>query len=469
MIIAAYAGVGKTTFCEQNSQNAIDVICMPFKYSNFYEVSKNIGEDEDIKAHKELKVRKDWCLYYYWVLKYLMSYCPEKYIVIPTIDIIMDFLDRDHVPYTIIVPNINLKDEYENRYKKRGNNQEFLDVFVGQWDVRITELNERNAEKIVLKSNQYLSDVLDCSKFFDYQDVYRNRQLLSFENSLKWENKRNDYVRKSLLEQQMQKAKSHYAESSLYNSMGRCFCTSMDVWNKLETRENEGEECSTTVISDYEEIIGLIEYALQEIDINYAEYSKDGELLRFTSDISFNSISAINKSSRCLDKHNYLNIWFNSAFSDWTGYDADHLSVSDIKNKYLKDYLSRIIGLLRKGNEYMPRVVTSKISDDELTTLVCLTYKKLLAYARSYYDGIEAKDRICGILYNKPICAEDIVDDYVIVESKQQLKILLEAIDDEYRFEPRFSLLEKTNEADGYKFKETVFKCEELRNIMALL
>ena len=45
MIIAAYAGVGKTTFCEQNSQNAIDVICMPFKYSNFYEDSKNIGED----------------------------------------------------------------------------------------------------------------------------------------------------------------------------------------------------------------------------------------------------------------------------------------------------------------------------------------------------------------------------------------------------------------------------------------
>lgn len=246
-----------------------------FKYSNFYEVSVNIGEGEEIKAHRELKVREDWFLYYYWEVKYLMSYCPEKYIVIPTIDIIMDFLDRDHIPYTIVVPDINLKYEYESRYKKRGNNQEFLDVFVGQWNVRITELNERAPEKIVLKSNQYLSDVLECSMYDDCQESYRNRQLLSFENSLK--------------------------------------------------------------------------------------------------------------------------------------------------------------------------------------------------YARSYYDGMGEQDKICGILYNNPIHTEDIIDDYIIVESKQQLKIILETMDHEYRFEPNFCLLEKTNEEDGYKFNQTVFKCDELRTLMTLL
>ena len=48
MIIAGYAGIGKTTFCEKHPGETLDLICMPFKYSNFYEVSGSCGEDEGI-------------------------------------------------------------------------------------------------------------------------------------------------------------------------------------------------------------------------------------------------------------------------------------------------------------------------------------------------------------------------------------------------------------------------------------
>jgi len=187
MIIAAYAGVGKTTFCTNNQGNAIDVICMPFKYSNFYEVSSQLGESEDIKANEKLELRDNWELYYYWAIKYLVYYCPEKYIVIPTINSIMDFLEADGIPYTIVYPNTELKDEYEQRYLERGNSQSFMDVFIGQWEYRLESLVERKCKKIVLESHQYLSDVIDCSHM---EDTYISRQLISFENTLKGENSR---------------------------------------------------------------------------------------------------------------------------------------------------------------------------------------------------------------------------------------------------------------------------------------
>ena len=36
-IIAEFAGIGKTTFCERN-KNVIDFISIPFKYKNFMEI-----------------------------------------------------------------------------------------------------------------------------------------------------------------------------------------------------------------------------------------------------------------------------------------------------------------------------------------------------------------------------------------------------------------------------------------------
>lgn len=172
MIYAAYAGTGKSYFCQENPE-AIDLICMPFKYTNLSEVSGNMESDregEQIKANPKLTLRNYWVLYYYWAIKYLLYYCPEIPLVIPTIDLILDFLEADQIPYTLIYPDKNLKDEYEKRYKNRGNTEEFLDIFIGQWEFRIEELEQRNSpltKHIVLQEGQYLSDdLLICGSHF---------------------------------------------------------------------------------------------------------------------------------------------------------------------------------------------------------------------------------------------------------------------------------------------------------------
>ena len=49
------------------------------------------------------------------------------------------------IPYTLIYPEKNLKDEYEKRYRNRGNTEDFLDIFIGQWEFRIEELEQKTS------------------------------------------------------------------------------------------------------------------------------------------------------------------------------------------------------------------------------------------------------------------------------------------------------------------------------------
>lgn len=186
MIYAAYAGTGKSYFCQEHPE-AIDLICMPFKYTNFSDVSEQIKADrkeEQIKADQNLELRTFWELYYYWAVKYLLYYCPEQPIVIPTVGLILDFLEADHIPYTIVYPEKDLKDEYERRYRDRGNTEGFLDVFIGQWDDWIKSLEKRNTpfvKHIVLQRGQYLSDVVRCIYACD---PYKLHQIEKFRQKL---------------------------------------------------------------------------------------------------------------------------------------------------------------------------------------------------------------------------------------------------------------------------------------------
>ena len=57
MVIAAFPAIGKTYFCEKYPDRAIDLECMPFKYSNYYEKLVD-SEKEAIKAEYSLELRQ---------------------------------------------------------------------------------------------------------------------------------------------------------------------------------------------------------------------------------------------------------------------------------------------------------------------------------------------------------------------------------------------------------------------------
>lgn len=157
-IIAAFSGVGKSYYCKQNPK-AVDFVVMPYKYSNFYEVAVK-AEGESIKAHGDLLLRENWQNVYFDALMEAYRREPDKVFVIPTVDYVLFRLKVQGIPFLLVYPHRDLKEVYRQRYIDRGNTQEFLDVFIGDWDNWMDTLRSHGGTHMELLKDVYLSDVL---------------------------------------------------------------------------------------------------------------------------------------------------------------------------------------------------------------------------------------------------------------------------------------------------------------------
>ena len=84
-----------------------------------------------------------------------------EYVLISSHKIVRDALVENELPFILVYPNIELKQEYIERYKNRGNNDSFIKLIETNWDDWINECNEQTGcSKIELQSGQFLSDVI---------------------------------------------------------------------------------------------------------------------------------------------------------------------------------------------------------------------------------------------------------------------------------------------------------------------
>jgi len=160
MIIAGFAGVGKTTYCRKYPNKAIDFICMPYKYSNVNEIADKCN-GESIKARNDLEYVYDWQYKYYEDLIECEKKNPNKYIFVPTECLVLEWLSKDKMEHIIVYPDESLCEEYRKRYLARGNSSDFINVFIGRWDYWMEMLQEfSSSQSIILKSGEYVADVL---------------------------------------------------------------------------------------------------------------------------------------------------------------------------------------------------------------------------------------------------------------------------------------------------------------------
>jgi hypothetical protein len=75
---------------------------------------------------------------------------------------VLALLRREEISYCLCYPERSAKDEYLKRYIARGNQEPFIEVFIGLWDRFIGGLEQDDyANKhIVLKAGQFLGDVI---------------------------------------------------------------------------------------------------------------------------------------------------------------------------------------------------------------------------------------------------------------------------------------------------------------------
>lgn len=129
-IYASFCGTGKSYLCDENH---IEFECWKYQDGDFPNNYVN-----DIKS----QIGK------------------VPYIFISTNPVGLKRLIEDEIEVNLVYPNIELKEEYINRYKERGSTEDFIDMLDNNWYDWIYELHEQNCNKIELDSGIYLSDIL---------------------------------------------------------------------------------------------------------------------------------------------------------------------------------------------------------------------------------------------------------------------------------------------------------------------
>ena len=65
------------------------------------------------------------------------------------------------IPFTLVYPSLEMKDEYIQRYINRGSNEQFVTLLKANYESWIQELMmQTNCKHVVLETGQYLSDVM---------------------------------------------------------------------------------------------------------------------------------------------------------------------------------------------------------------------------------------------------------------------------------------------------------------------
>ncbi len=136
MVISAFPGCGKShLFRNKGDMKILDSDSSTFDKSQFPQnyiehIKSNIGDADIIlvSSHKEVR----------------------------------DALVDKGINFTLVYPNMDIKDEYIQRYIDRGNDGKFVDLLKQNWENWIGELEQQTGcEKIKLDRGQYLSDVVE--------------------------------------------------------------------------------------------------------------------------------------------------------------------------------------------------------------------------------------------------------------------------------------------------------------------
>lgn len=151
IFVYAFTATGKSAVAKKYS-NVIDMESTLYKY---------LGASKESESSKstDRKINEQWPENYFKALREVK----DRYDYILIADEICDkFLKDNHLEYWWVYPQKNLKEEYLNRCKKRGNNDEFIYWYSKLWEEWISKCeNDKSASKhIELRSNQYLEDVL---------------------------------------------------------------------------------------------------------------------------------------------------------------------------------------------------------------------------------------------------------------------------------------------------------------------
>lgn len=130
-IVAAFPGTGKSTYFRENER------CLDSDSSNF----SWIVDENGIKTRNP-----EFPLNYIEHIKENMINDEIDWIFISSHKEVRDLLIENEIPYYLVFPNVELKEEYLYRYIMRGSPQSFVDLLDSKWEEWLGECEELESE-----------------------------------------------------------------------------------------------------------------------------------------------------------------------------------------------------------------------------------------------------------------------------------------------------------------------------------
>lgn len=185
-IISAFPACGKSTYYKDWSQYSPENVWR--KSHNGEQVYNNIGEPRgekildsdsslfswiyDENGNKTDKRNPDFPNNYIQHIKDHMD--TEDVIFVSSHKVVRDALKAENIPYYLVYPKKDMKDEWMYRFKNRGNDEAFIKFQDEHWDEFIDDMeNETFPTKIVLEHyvNYDAITTTLMNGIMDYQEV----------------------------------------------------------------------------------------------------------------------------------------------------------------------------------------------------------------------------------------------------------------------------------------------------------
>lgn len=174
-IISGFAGIGKTT-AALKYDNVIDLESSQF----FFQLPENLtNEDyEKIKGDTSRQSNPNGLSDY--VDAIIEAQKQYDYVLIAMLPQVIQELNNRNIDVQIVVPDLNDKHHYEKRYKDRGNQSNWINNMVTNWDAFVdpksprfitNSLKNPIKEPIVLHTRESLSDIIDGNVRFKPQKI----------------------------------------------------------------------------------------------------------------------------------------------------------------------------------------------------------------------------------------------------------------------------------------------------------
>lgn len=161
VIIAGFPGVGKTHFYNHHMKDCADSDSSKFSWT----------------IRKGMRVRNPaFPKNYISHIKSLIG--KVKYIFVSSHKEVRDALKKSGLKFALVIPNINIKDEYVERFRNRGSSDKFIKQISDNWMLWLTQIDsEFEGDR---KKFKYIIYKLDSGE--SLEDVVRDSSLFSIEN-----------------------------------------------------------------------------------------------------------------------------------------------------------------------------------------------------------------------------------------------------------------------------------------------